>query len=78
MRVNYGTRRTTPPAFVFPRHDFWLLTHLLECTCLDLPDALSRHVEFGREIFQSRWLLGQMSRLEDTTFALVEHANRVD
>src|SRR3979411_2747540 len=57
---------------------FGCFTHLLECTCLDLPDALPRNVELGREIFQCRWLLGQMLRLEDTTFALIEYANRVD
>ena len=53
------------------------LAHFLECTHLDLPDALPRHVELYREVFQCHWLVGQMSRLEDTTFTRVEHANRV-
>jgi hypothetical protein len=46
-------------------------SHFLERARLDLPDAIRRHVKFRPELFQRRWFVGQMSRLEDATFAIV-------
>src|SRR5258705_8605719 len=71
LRVHRGRR------LCFGNAIFGGLAYFLECAHLDLPDALPRHVELHREVFQRHRLIGQMSRLEDTAFARVEDANRV-
>ena len=53
-------------------------SYFLECVRIDLPDALSRYVEPGREVFQRRWFVDQMARLKDTTFSIVQDADRGD
>ena len=50
-------------------------SHFLERARIDLPDAFTRYVELGREVFQRRWFVDQMARLEDTTFSIVQHAD---
>ena len=43
-----------------------------------MPDAFTRYVEFGREVFQRQWFVDQMSRLEDAAFAVVQDIDRGD
>jgi hypothetical protein len=45
---------------------FCSFSRFVERPRLDLPDALTRHVKFRREVCQ-------ISRLEDATFAVVEY-----
>src|SRR5437588_13125503 len=52
------------------------LSHFFERACLDLPDPLTRYVELCREVFERQWLVDQMPRLEDTTFAVVQDIDR--
>jgi hypothetical protein len=44
-------------------------SHFLERARLDLRNAIM--VKFRRQVFQRRGFIGQMSRLEDATFAVV-------
>ena len=50
-------------------------SYFLEGVRIDLADALTRYVEPGREVFQRRWFVDQMARLEDTTFSIVQDAD---
>src|SRR6266850_3542176 len=54
------------------------LSHLLERARFDLPDAFTRHVELRGELFERQWLVGQMSRLEDATFAIGQYLDGGD
>src|ERR1700722_14033935 len=50
--------------------------HLLESAHLDLPHALTRNVEFGRELLERNRVVSQPAGLEDTALAGIEHAQR--
>lgn len=53
-------------------------SYFLERARLDLPDAFARYVELCRKIVQRQWFVGQMTRLEDATFAVVQDIDRGD
>ncbi|SRR5260221_7026556 len=48
-------------------------SYFLERARLDLPDPFARYVELYRKVFERQWLVDQMSRLEDATFAVVQY-----
>src|ERR1700722_10750779 len=52
------------------------LLHLLESAHLDLPHALTRYVEFGRELLERNRVVSQAAGLEDPPLAGIEHAQR--
>src|ERR1700722_14526468 len=52
------------------------LLHLFESTHLDLPHALTRHVEFSRELLKRNRVVSQPAGLEDAALAGIEHAQR--
>ena len=53
------------------------LLHLFERAHLDLPYALARNVELGRQVLQRHRIVGETPRLEDAALAIVEHAQRI-
>jgi hypothetical protein len=52
--------------------------HLLERAHFDLPNTFTRYVEFCRKLFERQWFFGQMSRLENATFAVIQYIDRSD
>src|SRR5713226_6436918 len=68
-------RRSLTP---FPNGPFGGNLHLFECAPLNLSNALARHLEFYRKVFQRRWFIDEMARLEDAPFAIVEDADGAD
>src|ERR1700691_4632529 len=53
-------------------------SYLLERVHFDLPDTLTRYVEFCGKVFERRWFVCQMSRLENATFTVVQYIDRGD
>src|SRR5229473_5201680 len=62
----------------FPNGFFGGNLYLFECPHLNLSNALARHFEFYRKVFQRPWFIDEMARLEDAPFAIVEDANGAD
>jgi hypothetical protein len=52
--------------------------HFLERAHIDLPDTFTRYVEFCCKLFERQWFVGQMSRLEYATFAVIQYTDRSD
>src|SRR6267143_702938 len=60
------------PLMSFPNASFGGNLYLFECSHLNLSNALARHFEFYRKVFQCLWFIDEMARLEDAPFAIVE------
>ena len=41
-----------------------------------MPNAFTRHLEFRRELFERQGLVGELSRFENATFAVIQHVDR--
>src|SRR3981189_3800087 len=62
----------------FPKGSFGCNLSLFVCPPLNLSNALARHFEFYRKVFQCLWFIDEMARLEDAPFAIVEDGNGTD
>ena len=62
----------------FPDGFFGGNLYLFVCPHLNLSNALARHFEFYRKVFQCLWFIDEMARLEDAPFAIVEDGNGTD
>src|SRR2546430_792379 len=51
--------------------------HFLKGAHLDLPHALARDAELGRQILEREWVLREPARLEDAPLSLGEHRERL-
>src|SRR5271165_577370 len=61
-----------------PDRSFGSSLYFLECTYFELSNALARHFELDREVFQCPWFVGETTRFEDAQLAIVEDADSAD